>query len=222
MSDARIAISRVHFPVTTLGPGKRLGVWLQGCSIRCAGCISADTWAAGRQPILLSELVAQIEPWLAVADGVTISGGEPFEQPDALRLLLRAVRERSGADVLVYSGYPFEAISTELERMQGLIDAVMTDPYRADAPQSLALRGSDNQRLVCLTPLGEERFGPLRAQEDSTRAFDVMFDEDGSVWLAGIPRREDWSALQDGLRARGLRFATSADASHVSGLEARE
>ncbi|HAU1321526.1 TPA: radical SAM protein, partial [Legionella pneumophila] len=39
-----IYISRVHFPVTTLGPGHRIGIWFQGCSIRCPGCISTDTW----------------------------------------------------------------------------------------------------------------------------------------------------------------------------------
>ncbi|MCT5046402.1 radical SAM protein, partial [Pseudomonas aeruginosa] len=27
-----------------MGTGRRLGIWFQGCSIRCPGCISADTW----------------------------------------------------------------------------------------------------------------------------------------------------------------------------------
>ncbi|WP_461325238.1 4Fe-4S cluster-binding domain-containing protein [Bradyrhizobium diazoefficiens] len=43
----RISVSRIHFPVTTLGPGRRLGIWFQGCSIRCPGCISMDTWMEG-------------------------------------------------------------------------------------------------------------------------------------------------------------------------------
>lgn len=43
----RMILSRLHFPVTTLGPGRRIGVWFQGCSIRCAGCISRDTWETG-------------------------------------------------------------------------------------------------------------------------------------------------------------------------------
>ena len=42
-----LALSRALFPVTTLGPGRRLGIWFQGCSIRCRGCISVDTWPPG-------------------------------------------------------------------------------------------------------------------------------------------------------------------------------
>ena len=40
-----VGVSRLHFPVTTLGPGRRAAIWLQGCSIHCRGCVSRDTWA---------------------------------------------------------------------------------------------------------------------------------------------------------------------------------
>lgn len=211
---ATIDISRVHFPVTTLGPGRRLGIWTQGCSIRCPGCISADTWAAGRGTMALTTLIEHIAPWLSEADGVTISGGEPFNQPQALHALLMAIRCRSQADILVYSGYPFEAIARQVESMRGLIDVLISDPFLVDAPRQLALRGSDNQRLHCLTPLGEARFVSV-AEAHPSRALDVMLDDDGSVWLAGIPRRGDWERLQQELRAAGLRFSTSMDASRL-------
>ena len=64
-----LSLSRVHFPVTTLGPGRRLGIWFQGCSIRCPGCISADTWGPGRRRIALARLLADIQPWLEQAEG---------------------------------------------------------------------------------------------------------------------------------------------------------
>ncbi len=212
-----IALSRIHFPVTTLGPGRRLGIWLQGCSIRCPGCISADTWATGRGLVELSQLMARLEPRLGATDGVTISGGEPFDQPEALRALLTALRARTAADILVYSGHPYETISLLIDGMPGLIDALISDPYIADGPQTLALRGSDNQRLHCLTPLGATRFAALATAPLADRALDVMFDDDGSVWLAGIPRRGDWERLQRQLLARGLVVATSMDASEKRG-----
>lgn len=212
-----IALSRIHFPVTTLGPGRRLGIWLQGCSIRCPGCISADTWATGRGVVKLSHLMARLEPRLGDADGVTISGGEPFDQPEALHALLTALRSRTAADILVYSGHSFEMISPLLNGMPGLVDALISDPHIADGPQTLALRGSDNQRLHCLTQLGEARFGMLTKAPSAGRSLDVMFDEDGSVWLAGIPRRDDWQRLQRQLQARGVTIATSMDASEMRG-----
>lgn len=51
-----LALSRMHFPVTTLGPGDRIGIWFQGCSIRCTGCISKDTWDPEINHINISEV----------------------------------------------------------------------------------------------------------------------------------------------------------------------
>lgn len=205
-----IALSRVHFPVTTLGPGRRVGIWLQGCSIRCAGCISADTWAPGRGLTTVDEVVRAITPWLEEADGITISGGEPFDQPAALLALLRALRERTPVDTLVYSGHTFEFLVPTLSAAAGLIDALISEPYDRSAPQSLALRGSDNQRLHCLTEQGVRRFSQYeRRAEEGDRRFDVMFDASGEVWLAGIPARDDIRRLGDVLTAAGHRAVFS-------------
>jgi len=37
-------INLIHYPIHTLGPGERIGVWTQGCSLRCKGCMSTHTW----------------------------------------------------------------------------------------------------------------------------------------------------------------------------------
>lgn len=193
----KLELSRLHFPITTLGPGRRIGIWFQGCSIRCPGCVSADTWASGIGSTTVKSVIAAISPWLAQADGITVSGGEPFDQPIALRELLLGLRTLSPADVLVYSGYPIEQISLALQDMQGLIDVLITDRYERGAPQTLMLRGSDNQRLHLMTPLGQERFASFdRLLERQDMTLDVMFDEDGTVWLAGIPRRGAMSELK--------------------------
>lgn len=209
----RVGISRIHFPITTLGPGRRLGIWFQGCSIRCPGCISADTWATGRGLLSLDKLLERLESWLLECDGITISGGEPFDQCDALNELLRGMRAKVGVDILVYSGHPFERLAEPLVRMDGLIDALITDPYQVDAPQTLPLRGSDNQRLHMLTALGRERFATFEEPQRCEQTFDVMFDDDGAVWLAGIPRRGDFERLRERLGQLGHRILTSEDAS---------
>jgi anaerobic ribonucleoside-triphosphate reductase activating protein len=208
----QIAISRIHFPVTRLGPGRRIGIWVQGCSIRCQGCISVDTWAQGRGQINVSELLEAIAPWVPSADGFTISGGEPFDQPDALATLLGGIRKLSAADILVFTGYPIESIGQKLSLMSGLIDALIADPFDHSAPQTLALRGSDNQRLVMLTALGRKRFGDYERRADSReRGVDVMFDANGEVWLVGIPARGDFRRLQFLLRESGSEIAISQD-----------
>ncbi|BBP65689.1 MULTISPECIES: 4Fe-4S single cluster domain-containing protein [Pseudomonas] len=209
-----LSLSRVHFPVTTLGPGRRLGIWFQGCSIRCPGCISADTWGPGHRRLSLEQLLEQITPWLHEADGITISGGEPFDQFDALRSLLESLRQRSDLDILVYSGYSLEQLDEPLFQANGLIDALISDPYIEALSQTMALRGSDNQRLSLLTPLGQARLGRYeRLLEPADKALDLMFDESGSVWMAGIPRRGDLLRLRDLLHEQGHHLQISAHAS---------
>jgi anaerobic ribonucleoside-triphosphate reductase activating protein len=113
MTIPRLSLSKLHFPITALGPGRRIGIWLQGCSIRCAGCMSRDTWAFSRDSEPSEGLLERMAPWLTEADGVTISGGEPFDQPYGLLALLARLRERFKGDVLVYSGYEFEALRAQ-------------------------------------------------------------------------------------------------------------
>lgn len=206
----KIALSRVHFPVTTLGPGRRLGIWVQGCSIRCPGCISSDTWAKMAPDVEVGELLDHVRPWLHECDGITISGGEPFEQPEALEQLLHAIRQLSGVSVLVYSGLPLEELAASDVVKGGLVDCLITDPFDASMGQTKYLRGSDNQRMTCLTTLGNEVFRRLdRHATDADRRLDVMFDGDGEVWLAGIPSRGDMARLQLILENQGTYVRTT-------------
>lgn len=206
----KLALSRVHFPVTTLGPGRRLGIWLQGCSIRCPGCISSDTWANRAPDLEVSELVERIQAWLQDCDGVTVSGGEPFEQEHALGELLRGVRQTKETNILVYSGQALEKLKANPLLQEGLIDCLISDPYHFRAPQTKKLRGSDNQRMTLLTARGEEVFGGLDgAKTDADRRLDVMFDADGAVWLAGIPSRGDMAKLQLILEGQGTYVRTT-------------
>lgn len=199
-----VALSRLHFPVTTLGPGRRLGIWLQGCSIRCPGCISADTWAVAQGRTTTEAVVEALISWLPDAEGITVSGGEPFDQPEALKVLLRELRCLSQVDILVYSGYPFDALSGWLRENPELIDVLISEPYDEHAAQTLALCGSDNQRIHFLTELGSARFASFdRPALPDDRRFDVMFDADGTVWLAGIPARDDIRRLGEAMRALG-------------------
>ena len=129
---AEIAISRIHFPVTRLGPGRRVGIWVQGCSIRCPGCISVDTWAQGRGRTGVSEVLEAIAPWISIADGFTISGGEPFDQSEALTTLLAGIRKLSAADILVFTGHSLEAIGTQA-LLNGRSDrCTYRGPFRRD------------------------------------------------------------------------------------------
>jgi anaerobic ribonucleoside-triphosphate reductase activating protein len=128
--------------------------------------------------------------------------------------MLVGLRQRTAADILVYSGHPLETLQPMLDQARDLIDALISDPYLEQADQSLALRGSDNQRLTLLTALGRSRLASLeRASTPADKALDLMFDATGTVWMAGIPRRGDLLRLRELLRAQGHQVQTSAHTS---------
>lgn len=200
----KIDLSRIHYPVTRLGPGSRVAIWFQGCSIRCAGCCSQDTWKAGRGTTTVDDVLYTIRGWLSEADGLTITGGEPFDQPAALGALLAGARRSFAGDVLVYTGYPRTAISSTLAELDGSIDVLVSDPYDPPAGQSLSLRGSNNQQMHLLTSLGRSRFGQLVSAPTADRAVDLFVDSDGTAWMAGIPRPGDLRKLQRLLALAGV------------------
>lgn len=171
-----------------------------------------DTWAEGRGRTTVDQVVGALLPWLAQADGITVSGGEPFDQPAALDALLEAIPLSPTQDVLVYSGYALEELPEVPALRQGRVDALMTDPFVANATQTLPLRGSDNQRLHLLTPLGRRNFLEFHhpMTDERRRNLDVMFDQDGTVWLAGIPKPGDIERLRDVLDAQGHQIWTTA------------
>jgi len=222
-ADVVLQVSRVHFPVTTLGYGRRVGIWTQGCSIRCAGCISRDTWAPDpARAVAVEALVASLTPWLAGADGVTISGGEPFDQPAALAALLPALRAACAGDLLVYSGHSAERLEAEHVDLLAHVDVLISDPYVAATGATRALRGSDNQRLWRRTPLARTRYpvGLDQTLAEGPRRLDVHLEAAGdTIWMAGIPGRGDLARLRAALAARGLSLETSqhaGDDAHAS------
>jgi anaerobic ribonucleoside-triphosphate reductase activating protein len=61
----KLALSPIHYPVRSLGPGAQAGIWFQGCSIRCRGCISSDTWAPDRGLTTVNDVIELTRIWLA-------------------------------------------------------------------------------------------------------------------------------------------------------------
>jgi len=159
-----ILLSRLHHPVSNLGYGVRAGIWLQGCTVRCRGCVSVDTW-----PVLESSRTAigQILDWLwslpEDVEGVTISGGEPTDQPESLSVLLHGIRQwadvvDSSRDVLIYTGRSREAAEELVPALRETVDVVISEPFDQALATECGLRGSENQRVHAYSAIGGERY----------------------------------------------------------------
>jgi pyruvate formate lyase activating enzyme len=101
------------------GPGTRFVAFLAGCPLRCRYCHSPDTWYRGNgTPTTTDELMTEIrryERFLKVAGGgVTISGGEPLQQPDFTRSVLVRCKEMRLHTALDTSGFLGDRADDEL------------------------------------------------------------------------------------------------------------
>ncbi|MCO5970375.1 4Fe-4S single cluster domain-containing protein [Actinoallomurus soli] len=207
--ERTLLLAKAHFPVTTLGPGRRAGIWTQGCTIHCPGCVSRDTWEADpRTAIPVSAVLGWLRSLTGV-DGVTISGGEPFQQPEALRALLLGIRAWAPpeVDVLVYSGYAASRLrrSARTRELLELCDAVVTGPYIERLNQvdrGLRWRGSSNQQLITVSDLGRKRYGDAERGEEPPHM--QVSVEDNRIYYIGIPRRGDMERLTQRLSLSGV------------------
>ena len=149
--EEKISIARIYYPVKVLGPGRRVGIWLTGCSRACKGCISPELQPYDKSREVTAEDVSRMLDKIPGAiDGFTISGGEPFYNSRALSVLIHAISGRSD-DIIVFTGYTIE----ELQKMDdpytdevlGSISVLIDGPFEADLTDCKGLRGSANQNI---------------------------------------------------------------------------
>ncbi len=135
------------------GPGRRAVVWTQGCSIRCPGCFNPATHdPRGGRTVDTADLVQEMITQNEAIDGVTISGGEPTEQPEALLDLLTRLGT-SRLSRTMFSGHTLEQIRamTHGPALLTELDVLIAGPFIQAAPSPLPLLGSQNQKIHFLS-----------------------------------------------------------------------
>jgi pyruvate formate lyase activating enzyme len=110
-----MTVGRIH-SIETMGlvdgPGVRVVVFLQGCSLRCKFCHNPDTWALneGREysPEEILKIVSRFKPYfINNGGGVTFSGGEPLKQPEFLIEALKLCKNAGINTCIDTAGYGF-------------------------------------------------------------------------------------------------------------------
>ena len=92
------------------GPGIRVVVFFQGCSLRCKYCHNPDTWEyGGGEEYTAIDLVNKIKrykPYFETSNGgVTFSGGEPLRQPEFLIEVLKLCKKEGIHTCVDTSGF---------------------------------------------------------------------------------------------------------------------
>ncbi len=148
-----IYLYRLYHYSTVDGPGRRSVIQVSGCSIRCPGCYVPETHERSSGILTsISSIVEEIEAKRADHDGVTILGGEPFDQPGALADLVGSLKSRN-LHIVIYSGYTFQNLlergDPRINYVLSRADLLIDGPYIRELGERAAeYRGSDNQRLI--------------------------------------------------------------------------
>lgn len=164
MDDGKLSIQIAGVTPESVvdGPGLRAVVFFPGCPHHCPGCHNPDTWdPRGGQRLLVDEVWRMLR-YNPLLSGITLSGGEPLDQPEGALALARKARAAQG-NVMIYTGYTWE----ELSRMNApVISALLKEtallvdgPFRvAEKDDRLPYRGSRNQRIIDVqASLGKQR-----------------------------------------------------------------
>jgi len=185
-----IFINDYKYPVSVLGPEKRIVVWTQGCSIRCKGCMSKHTWEFDEdKKVNIYKFVSQLKN-LNIKN-ITISGGEPFDQKN-LKLFLQELRKNGFNDILVYSGYKYEYIKKTFKSLLYYIDVLISEPFEDGNESELKYKGSNNQKAIVFNKNIYPKYENfLNTKKDKTiEIFDNL--------IVGIPYQKDIKRILNG------------------------
>lgn len=148
-------VSRLLYPIKTLGPGNRIVIWTSGCTKQCFNCASPELWnknvgADIDNDVIVERIINVIKS--NKVDGITFSGGDPLEQALDLLYIIKRIKKHIN-DILVYTGYTFDEISTAFDEstimdFKKYISVLIDGRYIHELNDNKScLRGSLNQKI---------------------------------------------------------------------------
>ena len=181
------------------GPGTRSALWVQGCTIRCPGCFNPHLWGTHGGRMMAPERIAADIP--LDVEGLTLLGGEPFEQAEPLAELARLVQGR-GQTVMTFTGYELDelrcAASPAVADLLNHTDLLVDGRFEVDRLDTARpWVGSTNQRFHALTARYADLADRLAALPDR---LEIRIALDGRVDVNGWADTASLEILFDGLR----------------------
>ncbi|MBQ7031444.1 MAG: anaerobic ribonucleoside-triphosphate reductase activating protein [Bacilli bacterium] len=136
------------------GFGVRTVIWTQGCSHNCPFCQNPSTHSFDGGALFDIEDIKSELDNLVGQDGITLSGGDPLFQIDAVTELSKYAKE-IGLNIWCYTGFTYEKIlemgknNPKYLEFLTYLDVLVDGKFENDKKDlNLLFRGSSNQRLI--------------------------------------------------------------------------
>ncbi len=203
-----LSVYRINKKTVVLGPGTRAVIWFHGCSRNCQGCIAKRMNETGDFKEYSGRGLAEnIISGKDEIEGVTLSGGEPFEQ-NLLELddFLTAIQE-AGLSVMCYTGNEYASLKND-PKYKGIlskIDILVDGPYIESQNNGELWRGSSNQQFIFLS----DRYAYLKRKILNARGREIEMDLNlnNELDITGIPERVFLERIEDSLSKSGIEIA---------------
>lgn len=135
------------------GPGIRTTIFVTGCTHKCPNCFNEEyqdfnfgnPWTRKETDEVIEDLK------LDEVKGLTVLGGEPFQNEVDLLQVLRDIKKEVQKGIWIFSGYTYEEILKDKDKKKLLEECdVLVDGRFVEALKDLSLRfrGSSNQRII--------------------------------------------------------------------------
>jgi anaerobic ribonucleoside-triphosphate reductase activating protein len=182
------------------GPGERACIYVQGCSIGCEGCITPQSWQKRINQKVNVKTIAKTILQGPEIEGVTFSGGEPFEQAKALAKLGN-ILQKEGLSIITFTGHVLENIvessNADWHELLCVTDLLIDGPYMKDKfDLKRPWVGSSNQRYHFLT----KRYQHIQSHiNEIPNKIEIRLGNAGEIIVNGIIRPENIKDLLDGI-----------------------
>ena len=162
------------------GPGKRLLLYLKGCSIHCKGCINKHLWSFKGGISMTAKDILNICKKENL-DGITIHGGEPLDQAEGLYNIVKKIKNNRYTSIL-FTGYIKKELNKIQSKIWDLSDIVVAGRFQLDKRNvNLQFRGSTNQRVYTHSGL----YKGYKTQDGYTTAI-LTIGENGNMDVNGF------------------------------------
>ena len=189
METKWLQVNLIHYPVNVLGISQRVGIWTQGCNLKCEGCMSKHTWDfEGGERIYFDKLFEKLKNFNSKR--ITISGGEPFSQKYFLDFL-KELKKVNFYDIFVYSGFEWNYIQKKFPKHIEYIDAIVCGQFIEGNDSEFLYKGSDNQEMIILNDNLYDEYMKYKSLKKDKKLQKVK------NYIIGIPYQKDLKRLKD-------------------------
>jgi anaerobic ribonucleoside-triphosphate reductase activating protein len=187
MANEWLLVNLIAYPLKVIGVDQRVGIWTQGCSLHCNGCMSRHTWEFdASKKLSVKEVLNRLQNY--PTRKITISGGEPLEQKYMLSFL-KALKEKGYEDILLYSGYEKDTIYKNHSEILRYIDVLVCGAFIEGLDTKAIYKGSKNQEMIILNDKLKKIYLQYEQKEKNKK-----LQRFGNT-IVGIPYQKDLKAL---------------------------